>query len=428
MEKYFVEIKKLKFLIYMIAVTLIAAFGVTTACSDEEETSKESIDRIVAVTGIELNTNNLEVMARSKAQLTYILSPNNATNRDVTWTSSNNGVASVVYGEVTGVAAGTATITATTNDGGKTATCVVTVIPFIANAVTGVSLDPLDPIPTAKKVKLVAKIIPANADNKNVTWASSNTGVASISGDGLLEAKSAGTATITVTTEEGGKTATCNVTVTDDFLIDDFEWHNVGDILPSGGWNDSPVGKVEVVLAPQDKVASDPAGIANVGPGQIAFIYGNLVNASYGNIGSNRVAPKFEIQLPAGKNLGNYTSLTFDAYVYRGKDTDPNLGDPPLGDAESGCGWFGSGVHIRINDVQGGSTNLRTRGSLCFDPTGADQSAWQIRTWARGIKVDLSELGADNLAKVTGLNTFTLVFGTESGYAVYCIDNVILKK
>jgi uncharacterized protein YjdB len=113
---------------------------------------------------------------------------------------------------ITAVAPGTATITVTTTDGSKTATCAVTVTPI---AVTGVSLSPTTvSIAAGATSQLTPTVAPSNASNKTVTYASSNTAVATVSASGLVTGISAGTATITVTTTDGSKTATCAVTVT----------------------------------------------------------------------------------------------------------------------------------------------------------------------------------------------------------------------
>lgn len=86
----------------------------------------------------------------------------------------------------------------------------------VPQGVTGVSLDKTTlTLAVNDTGKLTATVIPDNATNKNVTWKSSNTSVATVSADGTVTAKNAGTATITVTTADGGKTATCTVTVVD---------------------------------------------------------------------------------------------------------------------------------------------------------------------------------------------------------------------
>jgi hypothetical protein len=115
-------------------------------------------------------------------------------------------------GVVTGVSVGTAIITVKTDDGGKTATCNVTVNPI---SVTGVSLNKTTTsLNVGATETLIPTITPSNATNQNVTWSSSPTSVATVSASGVVTGVAAGSATITVTTAEGGKTATCSVSVT----------------------------------------------------------------------------------------------------------------------------------------------------------------------------------------------------------------------
>ncbi len=115
---------------------------------------------------------------------------------------------------VTAVAAGNATITVTTDDGGFTDQCAVTVT-NVTVAVTGVSLDMATATITAGNTQqLTATVAPATATNQNVTWSSSDNNIATVSNTGLVTAVAAGNATITVTTDDGGFTATCAVTVT----------------------------------------------------------------------------------------------------------------------------------------------------------------------------------------------------------------------
>ena len=171
----------------------------------------------VAVTGVSLNKNATTIAIGANETLTATITPANADNQAVTWSSNNTAVASVDQtGKVTGVSAGTATITVTTQDGNKTATCTVTVPDPSADpvAVTGVSLNKTSTSLTVGATEtLTATVAPANATNQAVTWSSNNTAVASVDQNGKVTGVSAGTATITVTTQDGNKTATCTVTV-----------------------------------------------------------------------------------------------------------------------------------------------------------------------------------------------------------------------
>ncbi len=170
--------------------------------------------KVISVTSVSLDYSSLTITEGDSQALTATVSPSNASDKSVTWSSNNTSVATVSStGVITGKAAGNATITVKTTDGGKTATCAVTVKAKTI-AVTGVSLDKTSLSMTAGDTQtLTATITPSNATNKSVTWSTSNSSVATVSSTGVVTAKAAGTATITVKTSDGGKTATCSVTV-----------------------------------------------------------------------------------------------------------------------------------------------------------------------------------------------------------------------
>jgi hypothetical protein len=107
-------------------------------------------------------------------------------------------------------AKGTATITVTTKDGGKTATCKITVT---GKTVTGIKVAPATlSLFVGSSSALTVTISPSDAENKNVTWKSSDAAIAKVS-DGKVTGVAAGSATVTATTEDGGFSATCAVTV-----------------------------------------------------------------------------------------------------------------------------------------------------------------------------------------------------------------------
>jgi len=177
-----------------------------------EPVSNSPVTGAVAGVTLDQDTLNLTVGGAS-ATLIASVSPADATNKNVTWSSSNNSVATVAGGVVTPVAAGSATITVTTVDGGFTDTCAVTV-EAASIAVTGVTLgqDTLSLSAGGDTAALVATVAPADATNQNVTWSSSNNSVATVAG-GVVTPVADGNATITVTTVDGGFTDTCAVTV-----------------------------------------------------------------------------------------------------------------------------------------------------------------------------------------------------------------------
>ena len=145
--------------------------------------------------------------------LTATVAPGNATNKNVTWSSSNSSIATVdENGVATGISAGWAVITATTEDGSKKASCVVKVKELVK--VTGVSLNKNSvSLRIGQITTLTATVLPNNASDKAVTWNQSNTKVATVDCNGWIIAKGKGTSIITVTTTDGKFTAKCTVNI-----------------------------------------------------------------------------------------------------------------------------------------------------------------------------------------------------------------------
>ncbi len=142
-------------------------------------------------------------------QINVTILPENATNKTINWASTDTTVATVSStGIVTAKKKGTATIMATTNNG-KTALCSVTVTEI---PVTGITLSRTSAnLVVGQSVPISATVLPINAVNKEITWTSSDSSIASIE-DNIITANSVGTATITATTYNG-LTATCTVKV-----------------------------------------------------------------------------------------------------------------------------------------------------------------------------------------------------------------------
>ena len=167
---------------------------------------------IISVTGITISQTSYVVNIGATDTIKASVNPLNATNKDVSWSSSNTSFVSInSSGVVTGVALGTATITATTSDGNKTATCIVNVIA----SVTGITVLPkIISLNIGNSDTIKAVLTPSNASNKNVSWESSNTAIATVSSLGVVTGIAFGNVLITATTADGNKTATCNVTIT----------------------------------------------------------------------------------------------------------------------------------------------------------------------------------------------------------------------
>ena len=170
--------------------------------------------KAIGVTEVTLDKTELTLTEGETETLTATVRPDNANNRKVTWSSDKTEVATVDgAGRVTAVKAGEAVVTVTTEDGGRTATCAVTVKAKTVS-VTEVTLDRAELTLTEGETEtLTATVKPDNADNRKVTWSSDKTEIATVDGAGKVTAVKAGEAVVTVMTEDGGKTATCRVTV-----------------------------------------------------------------------------------------------------------------------------------------------------------------------------------------------------------------------
>ena len=190
-------------------------FGKARSCNFiiKAFTDNETQTPVVEVESVSLNKSEMTLTEGESETLAATITPENAENKSITWSSNNEAVATVdVNGNVTAKSAGTAVITATSTNG-KSAGCTVTVekkqIP-----VTEVRLsESTVGIVEGSTYKLTATVLPENTtDSKNVSWSSSNSEVAAVDANGTVTAKRAGTAVITATSTNG-KTAGCTVTV-----------------------------------------------------------------------------------------------------------------------------------------------------------------------------------------------------------------------
>ena len=169
----------------------------------------------VAVTGVTVAPAALTLEVGQTGALTATVTPTTATNKAVTWTSSAPAIATVdASGTVKGIAPGTATITVKTADGGKTATCAVTVKAAAAPAVkvTGITLNysSITVNGDLERVQLIATVAPATATDQSLTWTSSDASVASVDGAGLVTIRKKGKATVTAKANDGsGVSASC---------------------------------------------------------------------------------------------------------------------------------------------------------------------------------------------------------------------------
>ena len=195
-------------------ITVITTDGEKTASCRIEV--KELTATEIAVEDVTLSQKSVNLKKGESIKLVADITPANATNQNVIWTSSDESVVTVKDGVVTAVASGTAAIIITTVDGGKTAVCAIEVAKEGTSAVSveSVSVSPaVVNLTVGSNTRLTAEVSPSNADNKEVTWKSSQENVVSVDTEGVLTAKAKGVAVVTVTTVDGAKKADCIVNV-----------------------------------------------------------------------------------------------------------------------------------------------------------------------------------------------------------------------
>ena len=196
--------KKLRLKPFSLAVSALLLI-ISIACSKDPGAAPEPTT--VAVSSIKLSRNAISLSVGETVVLTATVSPENASDKSVTWTSSDPNVATVADGKVSAIATGSATITA--RCGNVEAKCAVTVSPIEITAIqiskTAVSLS------VGETVVLTATVSPENASDKSVTWTSSNPNVATVA-DGKVTAIATGSATITAKSNNGLH-ATCRIAV-----------------------------------------------------------------------------------------------------------------------------------------------------------------------------------------------------------------------
>lgn len=184
---------------------------------NENYNEADRVSKTVIVTSLVkeviLNQTSLNLTEGENFQLTAVVTPTDASNKSLKWSSTNTDVASVdENGKVTALKQGSTTISAKTTDGSNiTANCEVKVI----KTVSGISLNITSAsLAEGQTIQLTATVSPETADNKNLIWESSNENIAIVSDNGLVTAKSQGETTIIVKSTDGSNVSTtCNIKV-----------------------------------------------------------------------------------------------------------------------------------------------------------------------------------------------------------------------
>ena len=191
---------------------------VTVTTVDKELTASCEVTvtaKTISVNSVELDKRSITIEEGKTEVLIATVLPENATNKKINWSSTDESIATVIGGVITGKKAGKTTVTVTTVDKELTASCEVTVknaeTPHVS--VESVNLNETSiTIEEGKTKTLIATVMPENATNKNIDWSSTDESVATVK-NGVIEGKGPGKTTVTVTTVDKELKASCEVTV-----------------------------------------------------------------------------------------------------------------------------------------------------------------------------------------------------------------------
>lgn len=294
----------------------IAAISAGTAevalsSKDGKITASKTIEVVVTPTGI-TTTDKLTLTAGETATLETAVTPDDATHVSISYTSSDNAVATVsAAGEVTAVAAGDATITATVDGTALSAACKVTVLPAIESVELNYTTLSLRPEGTAQLTYIVA---PEEALADTVTYASSDESVATVNADGNVTAVADGTATITV--EVNGVTAECEVTVSTKATSTSNATSNNNGAASSNSGSTSDGGQAQS-SAPATS-SSFEYGALPMDPATDGETWWNIdsSDSAYWAVANNINAMRAEGGLPALTVSSSLSSIAHDRCVY----------------------------------------------------------------------------------------------------------------
>ena len=185
---------------------LVTAYAVgesiITATASSGLTAEITITVIpTPVSNITLNRTTLTMRVGNENKLTATILPETATDKSVTWTSSNPEIATVdAEGNVIALLEGQTSVTCTAKDGsGISASCIVNVVDTDVETVT-ITAEGSTTLKVSETVQLTATVMPETSTDKNVTWSSGNEKIATVDANGLVTAVSEGVAVITATT------------------------------------------------------------------------------------------------------------------------------------------------------------------------------------------------------------------------------------
>jgi uncharacterized protein YjdB len=203
--------------------------AIIKATTTDGKSVKIAVKVANAVTNLSISPKIDNIGVNQEVQLTATISPTNATNKTVTWTSVNPAVATVSQtGLIKGLTTGSTLITASVD--GKTVS-----MPLVVGVqATGISINLLtDTIKINGTVQLTASLLPANVTDKKINWISGKAAVATVDSNGLVTGKAKGIAVISALSSDGSVVATCQITVSSEVAAINYNTDNDIAIYPN---------------------------------------------------------------------------------------------------------------------------------------------------------------------------------------------------
>lgn len=277
----------------------VGTVQITAAWEDDPQVKAVCTVTIEAikVLGVSLNIRNTTLNAGERVKLVAKITPENATNKEIVWKTSDSDIAKVSStGMVTAVSAGTVTITAASKEDQKIkAVCTITVR---ETAVSDISLSKKSvTLAVGQSITLTADIYPSSANNKGLDWKTNNSSVVQVSSGGVVKAKAVGTAIITVTSKANPSCKdTCTVYV-EEALPTPTEPVYVPGVIPGAGGGDAPIVSIDETPSPSAKPTPTPNGTSSPAATQ-SPTQGNL--DSFTDIKGHWAAAFFEDLLQKG--------------------------------------------------------------------------------------------------------------------------------
>lgn len=344
--------------------------GSATILAKSEDSGATSMCNVTVyqpVTDVVLSNDEMTVRKGTVFWLNAKALPENAMNKDIAWSTTDEDIATVdENGKVTTHAAGNCVIIATSTDSGIIAKCQLTV----TQPITGIYLNVTEKvILKGKKFIIIPTVTPSDADNKNVIYTSSDPSIATVDNNGVVTGVKGGVAIIVAKTEERGLIASCSVEVQEfvssvNIESDDLYMH-IGDtkqlqakVLPESATNNevtwSTSNSAIVSVNSKGKITANNVGKATV------YVYSSDGSGLYDTI---------EVEV-----INPVTSITINpsiASVQQGKSTRVTATVSPSNATYKNVEWSSSDTDIATVDSSGNIIGLNP-GSCKIIATATD--------------------------------------------------------